>query len=168
MDYYLKISCANNEKSEPRFSSSRPTPFRPKILLIHAPWIALRSGQGNSRCNFSLNDWIGDEINRVFPPSPGKSLFLELRFYLGVKRARFNARRSTHVWPHARFAPLPFRDAIRINVFGSGSSSYRVYNVSRVRLEFMRYVTHGKVRFETIYIKLRDSKYAKRKEKILE
>lgn len=37
MDYYLKISCANNEKSEPRFSSSRPTPFRPKILSIHAP-----------------------------------------------------------------------------------------------------------------------------------
>lgn len=71
MDYYLKISCANNEKSEPRFSSSRPTPFRPKILSIHAPGSLSQSSQGNSRCNFSLNDSIGEEIDRVFP-SPSR------------------------------------------------------------------------------------------------
>lgn len=147
MDYYLKI--AQTVKNPSFFSFS---PFRSKILSTHAdprdPWLS-RLGRG-ILVAFSLNDSTERaEIDRVSTAWEKASPLFELRFHR-VKRPRFNARVAADkirapfyaCLTRARFAPL--RDSnqrIRIRFLLLLS----IYNISRVRFEFTRYVTRGKI-----------------------
>lgn len=159
MDYYLKIGCANTEKSEPRFS-----PFRPKTLSTHALEIPRAKV-------IKWLDWSRDPSS--FPSrSSFDSTLSDQDLTRALQEIRYVLRMSDPL-PEIRSTSVSRRDSdqrIRIR--------FRVCNISRVRLEFTRYVTRGKIPFDSIrngpliyiyiYIMLRDSKYVKRKGKILE
>lgn len=146
MDGLLFEDCANSEKSVAFLFLTLS--IQNSLDSRRDPWLS-RLGRG-ILVAFSLNDSTERaEIDRVSTAWEKASPLFELRFHR-VKRPRFNARVAADkirapfyaCLTRARFAPL--RDSnqrIRIRFLLLLS----IYNISRVRFEFTRYVTRGKI-----------------------